>query len=115
MQCLTFPCESAAGEGVRDPPSVAVFPDPLHPPAVKNEVCPLKTALIQIKLNEVSAANPCVFQQLKQPPHTPSSLTNEWVKPAASGPPLDWPCSQAARLPLADGDDSRRRSDFLPH
>lgn len=44
---------------------------------------PRKMALIQIELNEVTAANPRVFQILRQPP-----LVNEWVKPAASGPPV---------------------------
>lgn len=81
--------------------------DPAYPPAVKNHVFPLKTArLPQIKLNNVRAVNPCVFQQLK-PPHPP-------LRMSASGPPLRWPCSQAARLPVPDRDNSRPPSDFLP-
>lgn len=64
-----------------------------------------KMALIQIELNEVTAANPRVFQILRQPP-----LVNEWVKPAASGPPSDRPCAQAAQLPVPDGGNSRPHS-----
>lgn len=57
-------------------------------------------ALIQIKLNEVRAANPCVFQLLTHPPpHHPHCI---W-------PPLHWPCSQAARLPVP-----RRRQQQAP-
>lgn len=45
----------------------------------------------------------------------PPSLPHEWVGQARCiWPPLHWPCSQAARLPVPDGDDSRPRSDFLP-
>lgn len=45
-----------------------------------------------------------MFQLAKQ---TPPPLTNQWVKLAASGPLLRSPCSQAARLPVPDGGDSR--------
>lgn len=79
---------------------------------------PPKTTLIQIKLNEVSVANPSVFQLPKYPPLSPSappSLPYEWAGQARCiWPPLHWPCSQAARLPVPDADNSRPRSDFVP-
>lgn len=45
---------------------------------------------------------PVCFSWRNKPP-----LTNQWVKLAASGPLLRSPCSQAARLPVPDGGDSR--------
>lgn len=47
----------------------------------------------------------CFSWRNKPPP--PPPLTNQWVKLAASGPLLRSPCSQAARLPVPDGGDSR--------
>jgi len=50
--------------------STTLYIHPPSPPQPKTMFAPPKTALIQIKLNKVSAANPCVFRQLK---HTPPS------------------------------------------
>ena len=50
---------------------------------------------------------PVCFSWRNKPPPLPPSHTNEWVKLAASGPLLRSPCSQAARLPVPDGGDSR--------
>ena len=71
-------------------------------PRSEKRCLPPKMALIQIKLNEVSVANPCVFQLLKHP------LPYQWVGQARCiWRPLHWPCSQAARFPVPDRGDSR--------
>lgn len=44
------------------------FPWPHVSPRSEKRCLPPKMALIQIKLNEVRVANPCVFQLLKHPP-----------------------------------------------
>lgn len=104
-QCCSSPC------GGTDLPSVAIFRDPRASPRSENPCLPPKMALIQIKLNEVTAAYPCVFQILRHPPPLP----NEWVKPTASGPPSYWPCAQAAQLPVPHGGNSRPLSDVTSH
>lgn len=83
------------------------FPWPRVSPCSEKRCLPPKMALIQIKLNEVRAANPCVFQLLTHPPpHHP----HKWVGQAhCIWPPLHWPCSQAARLPVP-----RRRQQQAP-
>lgn len=101
-------CSSPRGGTV--PPSVAVFRDPRASPRSENPCLPPKMALIQIKLNEVTATNPCVFQILRQLP-----LANEWVKPTASGPSSCWPCAQAAQLPVPNGGNSRPLSNVTSH
>lgn len=95
----------------RDPSFVCFFffllCDPAYRPAVKNHVSPLKTGLLQqIKLNNVRAVNPCVFQQLK-PPHPPlrMSASGPLSSPLALLPscqtPSPWPRQQPAALRLS--------------
>lgn len=51
-----------------------------HPPTHSENRClPPKTTLIQIKLNEVCADNPCVFQLLNTPhPHSRTSASGPY-------------------------------------
>lgn len=97
--------------GRRQRPTVCCcFPWPHISPRSEKPCLPPKT-IIQIKLNEVTVANPCVFQLLK---HSP--LTHERVGQARCiWPPVHRPCSQAARLPVPGGGNSRPLFDFLPH
>lgn len=61
-------------------------------PRSEKRCLPPKTALIQIKLNEVSLVNPCVFQLLKHP-HLPLRMSASG--PLSTVPALKLPDSQS--------------------